>query len=111
MKKLALHSGIALACVTLLGTTPVHALKIYQLQGNQYAIICEDGTGYSFSGSANGAQEAGALLCDEHGGVVDIQNTHSANVMLKQRDRMGGPKPGSGAATRELDKASPKLME
>ena len=42
---------------------PGSAHKIYQLQGNQWAIICDDGTGYSFSGSQNGATEAAALLC------------------------------------------------
>ncbi len=80
--------------------SPVFALKIYHLQGNQYAIICGDGTGYSFSGSANGASEAGALLCDEHGGVANITNTLSANQVLKaratDRKRPGGTIKSSG---------------
>lgn len=78
--------------------TPVFALKIYHLQGNQYAIICSDGTGYSFSGSANGASEAGALLCNEHGGIANIINTSSANMALKA---METAKPAMHKGTRD----------
>ncbi len=77
---------IVIVIALALCATPAFALKIYHLQGNQYAIICNDGIGYSFSGSANGAQEAGALLCNEHGGVANITNTLSANQALKKMD-------------------------
>ena len=82
--------------ILALFASPVFALKIYKLQGNQYAIICKDGTGYSFSGSANGAQEAGALLCNEHGGIANIENTTSANQAMKAMDRK---RPGATKAT------------
>ena len=105
-------SLLSIAAVMSIVAAQVQALSIYALQGNQYAIICEDGTGYSFSGTANGAQEAGALLCDEHGGVVDITNTLSAREAMKKLDKKPTPKPGSSTTiSKELDKASPKLME
>ncbi len=83
--------GIIIALT--LFATPALALKIYKLQGNQYAIICQDGTGYSFSGTANGAQEAGALLCDEHGGIANINNTLNANQAV-QKMEMDRKRPG-----------------
>jgi len=80
--------------LVLLLVAPVSAMKIYQLQGNQFAIICDDGIGYSFSGSASGAQEAGALLCKDHGGIVNIIGTRPANQLLREmemdRKRPGG---------------------
>ena len=81
----------------MLVAAPAFALKIYHLQGNQYAIICADGTGYSFSGSATGASEAGVLLCNEHGGIANKSDTSSANEAFKNR-AMTQPKPD--AATR-----------
>lgn len=96
MRKLFAIAVLAMAC------SPVLGLQIYHLQGNQYAIICEDGTGYSFSGSATGAQEAGGLLCKEHGGVANIHNTTSANKALKALEAISS---GNGAPTSEA--ASP----
>lgn len=84
--------------------TPVFALKVYHLQGNQYAIICSDGTGYSFSGSANGASEAGAILCNEHGGVANIINAKSANMALKS---MESAKPAMDKAPRDAASGLP----
>ena len=75
--------------IFLLLATPAFALKVYHLQGNQYAIICADGTGYSFSGSASGATEAGGILCNEHGGIITITNTTSGNQALKAMDLAG----------------------
>jgi len=72
MKIQVISTALASFALANIITLPAHALSIYQLQGNQFAIICNDGTGYRFSGSANGAQEAGALLCAEHGGIVDV---------------------------------------
>lgn len=90
MRKLFTTVALVLAC------GPVWGLQIYHLQGNQYAIICEDGTGYSFSGSSTGAQEAGGLLCEEHGGIANIHNTTSANKALKALDTMDAPPSGKG---------------
>ncbi len=93
MKTTILFTAFILSLVA----TPAFALKVYHLQGNQYAIICADGTGYSFSGSANGATEAGDILCNEHGGIITITNTLSANQALKALDLTGkGPAGAKG---------------
>jgi hypothetical protein len=60
-----------------------YAHTVYQLQGNQWAIICDNGTGYSFSGSAEGAVEVAGLLCA--GGMVT--NPGSVNVAQLQDSR------------------------
>jgi len=93
--------AMALFFTLTLFTTPSFALQIYHLQGNQFAIICTDGTGYSFSGSANGAQEAGAILCNEHGGIANIQHTLSANQMLKSRQSAAGDTSGLPTGKRQ----------
>lgn len=74
----------------VLFASPAYAFKVYQLQGNQWAIICDDGTGYSFSGSQTGANDVGGILCPEGivpggGTVVVAQN---ANTLVKH-DRSG----------------------
>lgn len=69
--------------------SPAYAYKIYKLQGSQWAIICDDGTGYSFSGSEQGANDVAGLLCP--GGVTvggTVLVTHDANRLVKQ-DRSG----------------------
>jgi hypothetical protein len=66
----------ASAMLAAIAAAPAAAHQIYQLQGNQWAIICDDGSGYSFSGSQNGAIEVSALLCGPGamagGGAGDI---------------------------------------
>lgn len=54
---------LASTLLAAIAAAPAAAHQIYQLQGNQWAIICDDGSGYSFSGSQNGAIEVSGLLC------------------------------------------------
>ena len=54
-------SAIFTASLILPGEAQAH--RIYQLQGNQWAIICDNGTGYSFSGSQTGAGDVAGILC------------------------------------------------
>lgn len=65
MRKVSVAAIVASALGVGLLFTPsaADAFRVYKLQGNQWAIVCTGGGGYSFSGSATGAGEVGGLLC------------------------------------------------
>lgn len=68
-------SRLVSACALLSGglliaPVPVHAADVYQLQVGLYAIICEDGHIFSYSGSEDGLSIVVPALCAGHGGVV-----------------------------------------
>jgi hypothetical protein len=69
----------ALVATAALTPAPIRAHKIYPLQGNQWAIICDDGTGYSFSGSEQGATDVAGLLCA--GGFTVSPSGASPNIV------------------------------
>ena len=69
MRKVSVAAVLAAGLGMGLLFTPsgADAHRVYQLQGTQWAIICDNGTGYSFSGSATGAGEVAGLLCGPTG--------------------------------------------
>jgi hypothetical protein len=76
----------ALVATAALTPAPSWAHKIYPLQGNQWAIICDDGTGYSFSGSEQGATDVAGLLCA--GGFTVSPSGASPNVVAVTRGEL-----------------------
>lgn len=56
---------VAALAAAFVAPSMASAHTIYQLQGNQWAIICDNGSGFSFSGSQGGATEVAGLLCGE----------------------------------------------
>lgn len=60
-----LVAGIAAAL-----PVPALAWKAYHLEGNLWAIRCNDNTLWSYSGSSAGLGTVGPALCDGHGGIA-----------------------------------------
>lgn len=56
-------TGMLLLIVAALIPTQAFAARLYHLEGNKWAIICNDGSGFTFGGSAEGAAEVATLMC------------------------------------------------
>lgn len=56
-------SGMLLLILAALIPTQAFAARLYHLEGNKWAIVCDDGTAFTFGGSAEGAAEVATILC------------------------------------------------
>lgn len=61
---------LALSLALALPSAPALAWKAYHLEGNLWAIRCNDGTLWSYSGSQGGLGTVGPALCADHGGLI-----------------------------------------
>lgn len=68
--------GISLLFLGVSMTT--YAAKIYELEPELYAIICEDGQIFSYQGSAGGLDIVVPELCEGHGGIAGNGGSGSA---------------------------------
>ena len=73
--------------IASLAAAPVLAVQVFSLGDGGYALVCDDGKGYRFSGLVNKAQKAAVVLCGEHESVVEIQELHSARERLLDMNR------------------------
>lgn len=106
MKRLVCGAGMALVLGLMAGNTM--AFQAYQLYHNKWAILCNDGSVHSYSGSAQGLSTVGPALCEKHGGVVGptggagVQQGKPANAS----GLMAAPAGGSASALK-IKKARP----
>ncbi len=127
------YRWLTVAILTLGLSGLARAADVYQLQVGLYAVICEDGQIFSYSGGEDGLDIVVPALCDGHGGVANPGGggAAAADASVARRPPSGRPDTGSSAAVSdrrevsrssgggagggrvslvEIDRASPLLM-
>lgn len=96
---------LSLSLALSLPAAPALAWKAYLLEGNLWAIRCNDGTLWSYSGSQEGLGTVGPALCADHQGLVGGgagPEIEPATPEIRQAVGRGCPAPregGSGLAS------------
>jgi hypothetical protein len=98
MNKLALIAATGFFAIM----APAFAWKAYHLEGSQYAILCDDGAIFTYSGSGSGLSISGNALCEGHGGIAGgggpTGGIQQATPMRQSADGGSTNPPGSGPA-------------
>ncbi|HST63297.1 MAG TPA: hypothetical protein VLK84_31595 [Longimicrobium sp.] len=63
LQEVTMKLCLSLVLVLLLHAPALSAARIYHLEASKWAIICDNGNAFTFSGSANGVAEVSELLC------------------------------------------------
>jgi len=104
--------NILLSVSLMLCASGAWAWSAMHLGGQNWAIICANGTSHSYSGSSAGLDIVGPALCP--GGIVAPGDPLAEPVWTvdKVKRELLNPKPRPGAKpAKEMDKSTPKLME
>lgn len=68
--KTQICAAFTLLFAATLYTQSATAYTVYQLDQDYYAIVCEDGQIFSYSGGSGGLSIVGPALCEGHGGIA-----------------------------------------
>lgn len=121
MKAIFTKARLAAAAITLaassLTISSASAYTVYQLEPGLYAIICQDGHIFSYSGGPEGIGIVGEALCEGHGGVVggggggiDVLPADRQLARSVESCQRGRGEQVERNVMRCADKASPRLL-
>ncbi|MCG6659095.1 hypothetical protein HOP52_15150 [Halomonas campisalis] len=121
MQSIFTKARLTAAAITLAATAltipAASAYTVYKLEENLYAIICQDGAIFSYSGGPGGIGIVGEALCENHGGVVgdggggiDVLPADRQLARSVESCQRGRGEQVRRNVTKCADKASPALL-